>query len=377
MELARAVHELQQALVTCQAGLRTGPSHATELAKQLPDLQAAAFQDRFVQAYLQDALNALQENLRHKPADDVRQQQLVHVILKRLEHLTNWDDRGNETIQAIRVGQVAAQDIKPFVRHPAPFYEAAYAAKNEKCRRFMAENMPRILRNNKNNKYQWVVPLIHAGAKGSTQHWVRKKQVISTMESILPLMQMVLPESAWVWIDVGCGAGRLVNAVNMGQGDLPRWRIIGCDLQADRIKKARLMAAKNREYHTLRIEQLVAEQSPFGVTSPGVVSMFEFIEHLEDPLKFLIGLRDIGVQGIVIGTPLAQKLHCPDDCEPDPIHLWGFNRQAVERFFALAGLDVVMSSETRVGSYLKGLDWLTVFGVLPQIKRSIQLKAKS
>ncbi len=50
----------------------------------------------------------------------------------------------------------------------------------------------------------------------------------------------------------------------------------------------------------------------------------------------------------------------PLDVRPDRAHLWSFSRRAWEQMFELAGLEVVYSSEIRVGSYIGGLDWLSI-----------------
>ncbi|GEM_PF-2718363 len=369
MQITPQVHALQHILQTLRQTRESGEKASRDWDK-LPGILAAAYEDLFIKSYLHDTLGALLSEHQANPEGSLRQWRLLDAALQRLEYLPCWDDHDNMTIDAIRSGKIPFDAIKPFVRHPWETYEKVYQDENEKCRRFLAENMDRIRQNVEKNKDRTCLPFEYRPGKEAVQHWVRKNQAVGNVQWLMALLHSVLPEEARLWIDVGCGVGRIPNAVDISLGPLQQWRIIGCDLQADRIRRANLMATRNRKFFPMRVEDII-QQGVMGASSPGLVSMFEFIEHLEDPLRIIQSMAQLGCAALLIGTPLEQKWRGEEAGDPDPIHLWGFGRQAVETMMQYAGLALFFSNESRVGAYAQGLDWLSVCAVSPSVRRCI------
>ncbi len=368
MELSHSLRRLQKSLKSHLSHFQEqGDLHVVglkeELAKWVPEID----EDKFVKAYLHDILQALQDALSSSIEDRKITSQLLESAVVYLDHLAHWQDSDNSTIGAIRDGSIPWHEIKPFVRDSQDWYAGFYAKQNEKCRLLMEADRLKIEEASRSNSQQYEIPLAFNPEKLRIQQWFRKKGVVSLVESLLPVLQQVLPETRLNWLDIGCGAGRLTNAVNLEHYELDRWQVIGCDLQKDRIIKANLMAAKNRRYFDSSVEALL-ESGRLNSNQIGLVSMFEFIEHLEDPLKVITGFSQMGLPAIVIGTPYKQRFGAPVCFHPDPVHLWGFSRKAVEKMFIKAGYQVFYSSVARIGAYHKGLNWLSMVALSPQVK---------
>ncbi len=377
MELSHSLRRLQKSLKSHLSHFQEqGDLNVIELKEEVAKWVPEIDEDKFVKAYFHDILQALQDALSSSIDDRKIMSQLLESAVVYLDHLAHWQDSDNSTIGAIRDGSIPWNEIKPFVRDSQDWYAEFYAKQNEKCRLFVQANRHKIEENNRGNSQQNAVALDFNPEKLSIQQWFRKKAVVSLVESLLPVLQRVLPETRLSWLDIGCGAGRLTNAVNLGHYELDRWKVIGCDLQKDRIIKANLMAAKNRRYFDSSVEDLL-ESGRLNSNQIGLVSMFEFIEHLEDPLRIFTGLNQMGLPAIVIGTPYKQKFSSPADAQPDPVHLWGFSRKAVEKMFTKAGYQVFYSSVARVGAYHKGLNWLSMVALSPQLKCLVAKKFKA
>lgn len=103
-----------------------------------------------------------------------------------------------------------------------------------------------------------------------------------------------------------------------------------------------------------------------------IISMFEFCEHLEDPLSLLQAINQYPFKLMVIATPLSQKLELPGDKSPNPVHLWSFSVAALSTKLASLGLGVIYDSAIKVGSHTRGIDWLTVVACKPEFTASFR-----
>lgn len=85
-------------------------------------------------------------------------------------------------------------------------------------------------------------------------------------------------------LEVGCGAGGMVKAIKFYRPDLD---IVGIDISKKTISEAK------RGSQGVKFFSGDAYQVPFGDKSFEAVLMFDFLEHLEDPLKSLREVRRV------------------------------------------------------------------------------------
>jgi 2-polyprenyl-3-methyl-5-hydroxy-6-metoxy-1,4-benzoquinol methylase len=310
----------------------------------------------FVYSLLRDALHAaifLRETYRaavrwrrtRREAD-----RLVRAVAVRLESLQNWRQDGNETVAALEQGGIDAEAIKPHIRREAAAYEQFYAGQSEQLKERLPPGAPLA-------RERDFLPL---DPGWNVNHALRATHAVALVETMLAAIKGLLgTEERIRWLDIGCGTGRFANSVNPKRFGVEKWDIVGCDLQEGKIAIANRRRARGRRFFAAEAFEMLDSYRARG-ESFHLVSMFEFLEHLDDPLRFLRRLDSFAPKLIIAGSPLAQKIDMPRDRTPDPAHLWSFSRRGWEQMFALAGFDVVYSSEVRIGTYIGGLDWLTV-----------------
>lgn len=277
------------------------------------------------------------------------------VIEARIASLGHWRREGNETIAAIVSGTIDPAAIKPHVRHAAEDYDRFYreqdrdARPRAAARAAHAGEVPDARR-----------PVCRPERIGANlNHSLRKGLATRLVELVFGYVEALEAPDEVAWLDIACGTGQIANATDPTRYGARGWSITGADLQTSRISDARVRAARGRRFEVADAFDLLAAKAAAGERFH-IVSMFEFLEHLEDPLALLRRVAAFGPSFVVAGSPLAQKLERPDDRAPDRSHLWSFSREAWEQMFRAAGLEPVISSETRVGSYVGGLDWLSM-----------------
>jgi 2-polyprenyl-3-methyl-5-hydroxy-6-metoxy-1,4-benzoquinol methylase len=311
---------------------------------------------RFAYALMRDTLHSaifLYETLRtafrwsrsRKEADE-----LLQAMTARIGSLAHWRQQDNETIAAIREGRIDAAAMKPHIRLDAAAYDQFYADQSEEI---LAKLEPTA-------RPARAADHVAMQLGNNIYLALRATHAVALVETILGAIKLLFEgETPIRWMDIGCGTGRFANSVNPRRFGVEKWEIVGCDLQRGKVAVANRRRARGRRFFVSDALQMFDDYKARG-ESFHLVSMFEFLEHLEDPLHFLRRLDLFKPKFIIAASPLAQNIGRARDTTPDRAHLWSFSRRGWEQMFELAGFEVVYSSEVRVGAYVGGLDWLTV-----------------
>ncbi|HEY1960868.1 MAG TPA: class I SAM-dependent methyltransferase [Rhizomicrobium sp.] len=300
----------------------------------------------FLYAALSDTLSAAAQDAAAK-----RDHDYAEVIRARAEALHHWDIQTNRTILAIVDGRLDPDEIRPHIRFPSATYDAEYASQSEQAGKRHKGPPSAVAERD-------FVPLAFGR---NVNHAFRGSHAVALVETAFALIAATKGQSYPTirWMDIGCGRGEIANGVNPTQYASVKWEIVGCDFQEGRIEVANRRRSKGRTFIVGDAFDVLRDCGERAI-SFDLVTMFEFLEHLEDPLKLLDELRAFNPEFVLAGSPLEQTFRSPRNAQPDRVHLWSFSRKAWERMFALAGFDVVFSSEARVGSYIGGLDWLNI-----------------
>ncbi|MEM1384083.1 MAG: class I SAM-dependent methyltransferase [Pseudomonadota bacterium] len=276
------------------------------------------------------------------------------VLRARLDALKHWDREGNATIAALGDGTLDPASVKPHVRLSPEEYTAFYARQNAERaagqeKRPLAPEPAEAARPD----------ALRLRLSANFNHSVRKPYATTLLELVFGYVHALERPEEVSWIDIACGTGEIANGVDPGRFGPRRWQITGSDLQGAKIAYARSQSAKGRSFVAEDAFEMMQRRADGG-EQYHIVSMFEFLEHIDDPLGFLKRVAEFKPLFVVAGSPLSQKLEAPTNINPDPRHLWSFSRESWETMFQAAGLEPVISSEVRVGRYMGGLDWLTM-----------------
>ncbi|TDR23773.1 methyltransferase domain-containing protein [Marinicella litoralis] len=312
----------------------------------------------FLYAYLADSFKALKRAIENQVLSRIKK--LCGVINSRLSYFGNWDSTHNITIAMINDGRIKPNEIKPFIRFDTKAYEAFYTQQNIKLKEKLKS---KVFNDYSDQSY---VPI---ELKSKINHVFRKTYAVNVIETMIGVFNSLGVDKGR-WLDVGCGVGYISNAVNQNIYSSKNWEIHGCDLQESRIEFAKKNAAKHKKYTCDDAFSVIKNLNDKGEKT-NIVSMFEFCEHFADPADLIQRVSALSVDAVVIGTPLQQKLVSPLDKKPDPVHLWGFTRESMEHIFKTTGLEILLSTENKIGYYGEGLDWLTIIAVTPEIKNKI------
>jgi len=336
------------------------PDNSTQFKLQ-ESLKLIRTESPFLYSYLRDSLEVLEDAVTKQNVQKI--ETISEVILTRLSYFGNWLPEKNKTISLITDGTIQSDEIKPFIRLSSQAYEDFYINQNKLLKEKLKE---KVFDDNSKKRY---VPI---EINKNINHVLRKTYAVNIIETLIGIFNQVGVENGR-WLDVGCGVGYIVNAVNQEIYPSGKWVFQGCDLQENRIKFAKANSAANRKYTCENAFSVIKDLNDKG-EKPNIISMFEFCEHFEDPAHLIQSVSKLSVDAIVIGTPLMQKHFAPMDNTPDPVHLWGFTRVSMEKIIKSTGFEVLLTSENRVGHYNTGLDWLTVVAVTPKIKNKINAK---
>jgi len=204
----------------------------------------------------------------------------------------------------------------------------------------------------------------------SLNHTTRRAQAAELCSLMLHRLGAQHPNETIRWLDVGCGNGRIANAARIPEWLEDRVEIIGLDFGEGMIDYANKTAAKHRRY--VVANALTPPEELMGMRFH-MVSAFEFLEHLVDPVALLKNYATLKPDIMIAGSPLNEK----QPTAPAREHTWSFRREGYEAVFQAAGMQVQYSSEVRIGSYLKGHDWLTVVGAFGDgIERDLSGEAR-
>lgn len=307
-----------------------------------------------IYSMLRDTLAAALESRPSKQTDI-----LIAAICARLESLERWRQDGNETVQAINNGEIDADAIKPHIRFEQSAYEAFYSEQSDD----RGEQALRLSASTGDQNF------IRFGLGRNVNHSFRYSHAIGLVETLFGIIAATGSKQRIRWMDVGCGTGHFANAVDPTRYGIQDWDIVGCDMQVGKISIADRQKTRGRNFFASDAFEMLDNYRARGEIFD-LISMFEFLEHLDDPLKFIKRLDTFKPKYILAASPLEQKLSQPRDARADRVHLWSFSRRSWEQMFGLAGFEVVYTSEVRIGTYIGGLDWLSVIcGPLSELRQ--------
>lgn len=322
--------------------------------------------DLFLFSYLRDTINLYAKIIGNTRDNNelnnktTRIGRLLNALTTRLTYFHHWDG-DNTTIAMIKNKDIPFNKIKPFIRKSNEEYENYYAAQNETIKQRLNE---KINDSTQPNIDLQNVPIV---LKKSLAHSYRKTYVVHLIEFLMGLLDTSESDiNNKTWLDIGCSIGLISNAVDSSLYAKSKWKIIGCDLQENRIKYAQHLSASNRNYFAKDAFRLISQMQDDN-KSIDIVSMFEFCEHFEDPVKLIQKAANLDIKVIVIATPLAQKLNAPFNDEQDNVHLWGFTRESMEAIVKSTDMQIFSITENRIGTYHHGFDWLTTVMVRSDI----------
>ncbi|KFI23336.1 hypothetical protein HW44_03635 [Nitrosococcus oceani] len=190
-------------------------------------------------------------------------------------------------------------------------------------------------------------------------HLFRRFHIANMIENLFAILGKRYPDDTIGWLDIGCGSGEIANAVNPQKIINNSFEITGVDVGLGKIERANGLACKNREFVCSAGENL---QKTFNGKKFHLITAFELLEHLLDPLSFLKLNSSLCTDFFIIASPLQETL----SFMPNRAHIWSFARTGFEGMFEDIGFKVIYSSEVRVGTYLGGLDWLAVIATRHQ-----------
>ncbi|HEY9815695.1 MAG TPA: class I SAM-dependent methyltransferase, partial [Candidatus Obscuribacterales bacterium] len=302
---------------------------------------------------LADTLKEANKTLSQPESDtkQVRLQKLVDTIQINIDSLVLWDQTNHRTVEALENGRIRPKTLKPHARFSAEKYDEFYSNQSSK--------ISKLANRSEEPSQQPTSNDINRDLSRNINHGFRVSYGVYLVEVLFGLLAKKNGDQPIRWLDIGCGIGSIINTVNPQRYGCQAWEITGCDMQEGKIELANHYKLPDRQFFPKEAFALLSEMSTQN-TPYDIISMFEFLEHLNDPLDFLEKLAKFRSELILIASPLAQVIGKPFTKQPDPVHLWSFSREGLEKMLDIAGLEVVYSAEIRVGSYVGGLDWLTV-----------------
>ncbi|MCA9304453.1 MAG: class I SAM-dependent methyltransferase [Phycisphaerales bacterium] len=276
--------------------------------------------------------------------------------------MRDWDASSNQTWSILTngrcpVGTLGPKPVKPLSEYLNLYwFEGARSAERMRMRKNPPEFNPSIRPSSRR-----IQSLAHLN------HTARKLQASQLCSLLLYRLGAQYPNETIRWLDVGCGNGNIANSVHIPEWLEDRIEIIGLDFGEGMINNANQRAARNRRY--MVANALTPPDEIMGMRFH-LVSTFEFLEHLIDPVELLKNYATLKPEIMVGGSPLGE----PQPWLPARAHTWSFKREGYEALFKEAGMKITYSSEVRIGSYLGGHDWVTVAGafgqgILPELPR--------
>ncbi|ESR22904.1 methyltransferase domain-containing protein [Lutibaculum baratangense] len=278
---------------------------------------------------------------------------------QRATFFDNWRQEGNDTIAALRGSRLPLASVRPHVRNPASSYDEFYENDDRNTKPVRQET-------NAHTSFRPVQ------LPPNINHSFRIPLALTHVEVLFALAGALNGKPSTSWIDVACGPGTITNGVDPGRFGDGEWGIVGTDLQAAKIAIANARRTRGRSFFAEDALQRLRERHEAGERFD-IISMFEFLEHLEDPLAFLKQVAAFEPMFVIAASPREQVFNLPFDAAPDVQHLWSFSRAGWERMFEIAGLTPVYASESLVGHYIGGLDWLTMIAGPKDVMRRVRM----
>lgn len=265
--------------------------------------------------------------------------QLLKKILGYLLFLYSVAKNDENNITISFAAKTSFSDIRPMVLQSDYVYDSSYRLQS-----FVPEG---YLKNVKQQSREF--QLTYRGGSGYA-HEMRERTIATYVGYLVDTLRIQFPGESIRWLDIGCGAGRTVleTLANIS-GDI---EVVGCDFSDLNIIEACSFREPRAHF---------VNEDCFNLTNavPGshfhLISLFEILEHLSDPLSFLKKVRNISSGYIIGGSPLDESI---SDL-PSREHLYSFSSKGFEAIFAEAGMNPVMLNSMKIGSYDNNHDWVT------------------
>jgi hypothetical protein len=262
--------------------------------------------------------------------------QLLHIISSMAYHSLP----GNKTMR-LAVSSLAKCSVKPHAFKP--FHEYIFFYRFQELQRRQQSTTIRP------------EPLRPIDIGSDVDHYIRFWQAVQLVEMLFMMIRRQRPDETIRWLDLGCGVGHIANMVRLEEC-LPdhNWEIIGVDWNSSFIRMATKRAARQRKFLVGDLKEAI---NAIGGKGFHIVSAFEVIEHLEDPVMTISDWGAICLDYLIAGSPREER----PSWLPPYNHVWTFDRQGFIDILAAAGFKPAFANEAYVGSLSgKGADWLTV-----------------
>ncbi len=198
-------------------------------------------------------------------------------------------------------------------------------------------------------------PYTHWDISDNINHYIRIWQAVSLIEMLFVIIRHERPDEKIRWLDLGCSTGLMANLVRP-EDRLPdrNWEIIGVDWNSSSVRVANERAGAQRTFLVGDAKEAIEQIGGGGFN---IISAFEVVEHLEDPVKTIGEYTDSCADYFIAGSPRSER----QGWLPVKNHIWSFDRVGFEEIFRAAGLTPTFANEAIAGGYFGGIaDWLTV-----------------
>ena len=198
-------------------------------------------------------------------------------------------------------------------------------------------------------------PLKRSRYGGDIDHFVRAWQAVALIEMAFMMIRRQRPNETIRWLDLGCGNADITNLVQL-ETCLPdqNWEIVGVDWNASAIGIASKRAPAQRKF---LVGDAKEARRAIGGQEFHIISAFEVIEHLEDPVTTVMDWRSACSDYLIVGSPRLERPWWA----PPFNHVWTFDRQGFCDILSTAGFTPTFANEACVGSIPgRGAEWLTV-----------------
>ena len=182
-----------------------------------------------------------------------------------------------------------------------------------------------------------------------TDHALRLATSICHIRMLLHMLQERHPGETIRWLDVGCGIGYIANRVSWSG------EFVGIDVADALIDYANKTRFSDK--YTYLSGGFDEARKVIGGKQFHLITATEIVEHIFDPLDFVMQMKKHTCDAIYASSPLNESISHQAARE----HLWSFSLESYEQLFRLSGMNITFSSSMDVGKFIgEGNNWLSV-----------------